>query len=170
MCSPVQDFKGAENPSGEKKPRCRVQVAWPLIQPGVDRPAAVSVSSFFSFMLSVPLFLHSIFFICFSLFLCFALLTVSVSQYIFIHNRSLSPVLHFTLQGERCSFSVQMWFYFLCGLRSDLWAILPADLAKEVLGQVLSETLQLLLQRYTSVRPSYRRHLQVRYCHTCTSV
>ncbi|XP_076585875.1 uncharacterized protein KIAA0825 homolog isoform X1 [Chaetodon auriga] len=65
-------------------------------------------------------------------------------------------------EGERCSFSVQMWFYFLCGLRSDLWAILPADLAKEVLGQVLSETLQLLVQRYAEARPSYKRHLQVR--------
>ncbi|XP_041644003.1 uncharacterized protein KIAA0825 homolog [Cheilinus undulatus] len=65
-------------------------------------------------------------------------------------------------EGERCSFSVQMWFYFLCGLRSDLWAVLPADLAKEVLGQVLSESLQLLVQRYARARPSYNRHLQIR--------
>ncbi|TKS78887.1 hypothetical protein D9C73_012286 [Collichthys lucidus] len=65
-------------------------------------------------------------------------------------------------EGERCSFSLQMWFYFLCGLRSDLWAILPADLAKEMLGQVLSETLQLLVQRYAMARPSYKRHLQIR--------
>lgn len=59
-------------------------------------------------------------------------------------------------------FSVQMWFYFLCGLRSDMWAVLPAQLAKEVLGHVLSETLQLLVQRYNNVRPSYGRQLQVR--------
>ncbi|TNM89764.1 hypothetical protein fugu_003998 [Takifugu bimaculatus] len=65
-------------------------------------------------------------------------------------------------EGERCSFSVQMWFYFLCGLRSDLWAVLPAGLAKELLGQVLSETLQLLVRRYTRARPSYERHLQIR--------
>ncbi|XP_042344132.1 uncharacterized protein KIAA0825 homolog isoform X2 [Plectropomus leopardus] len=65
-------------------------------------------------------------------------------------------------EGERCSFSVQMWFYFLCGLRSDLWAFLPAELAKDVLGQVLSETLQLLVQRYARARPSYKRHLQIR--------
>ncbi|XP_056275657.1 uncharacterized protein KIAA0825 homolog isoform X2 [Pseudoliparis swirei] len=65
-------------------------------------------------------------------------------------------------EGERCSFSVQMWFYFLCGLRSDLWAVLPAETAKEVLGQVLSETLQLLVQRYARARPSYKRHMQVR--------
>uniref|UniRef100_A0AAQ6IIW2 Uncharacterized protein n=1 Tax=Anabas testudineus TaxID=64144 RepID=A0AAQ6IIW2_ANATE len=71
-------------------------------------------------------------------------------------------------EGERCSFSVQMWFYFLCGLRSDLWAVLPAEMAKEVLGQVLSETLQLLVQRYARACPSYKRHLQIRYL--CTSL
>ncbi|XP_058493319.1 uncharacterized protein KIAA0825 homolog isoform X1 [Solea solea] len=65
-------------------------------------------------------------------------------------------------EGERCSFSVQMWFYFLCGLRSDLWSVLPADVASEVLGQVLSETLQLLVQRYARARPSYKRHPQIR--------
>ncbi|XP_023129482.2 uncharacterized protein KIAA0825 homolog isoform X1 [Amphiprion ocellaris] len=65
-------------------------------------------------------------------------------------------------EGERCSFSLQMWFYFLCGLRSDLWAVLPGDLAKELLGQVLSETLQLLVRRYARARASYKRHLQIR--------
>ncbi|XP_029367115.1 uncharacterized protein KIAA0825 homolog [Echeneis naucrates] len=65
-------------------------------------------------------------------------------------------------EGERCSFSVQMWFYFLCGLRSDLWTILSAEMAKDVLGHVLSETLQLLVQRYARARPSYKRHLQIR--------
>lgn len=90
MCSPVQDFKGAENPSGEKKPRCRVQVAWPLRRPGVDRPAAVSVSSFFSLMFSVPLFLHSIFF--FYLLLPFPLFcsTDSVRITIYLHPQPLS--------------------------------------------------------------------------------
>ncbi|KAA8592898.1 hypothetical protein FQN60_018353, partial [Etheostoma spectabile] len=48
-------------------------------------------------------------------------------------------------EGERCSFSVQMWFYFLCGLRSDLWAVLPAEMAKEVLGHVLCDVTAVLL-------------------------
>nr|XP_019949157.1 PREDICTED: uncharacterized protein KIAA0825 homolog [Paralichthys olivaceus] len=65
-------------------------------------------------------------------------------------------------EGERCSFSVQMWFYFLCGLRSDLWAVLLPELAKDVLGQVLSDTLLTLVQRYTKAQPSYKRHLQIR--------
>ncbi|XP_054629788.1 uncharacterized protein KIAA0825 homolog isoform X2 [Dunckerocampus dactyliophorus] len=65
-------------------------------------------------------------------------------------------------EGEHCSFSVQMWFYFLCGLRSDLWAVLPPQLAKELLGLVLAETLQVLVQRYARAQPSYKRHLQIR--------
>ncbi|XP_020561665.1 uncharacterized protein KIAA0825 homolog isoform X3 [Oryzias latipes] len=65
-------------------------------------------------------------------------------------------------EGERCSFSLQMWFYFLCGFRSDLWMVLPAELAKDLLGQVLMETLQLLGKRYARVRASYKRHLQIR--------
>lgn len=103
---------------------------------------------------------------CSCIFPLFAL-TVSVSLQN-LHLQLLPQVSHPPLQGERCSFSVQMWFYFLCGLRSDLWAVLPADLAKEMLGQVLSETLQQLVQRYSSVRPSYRRQLQVR-CYSCAS-
>ncbi|XP_007562817.1 uncharacterized protein KIAA0825 homolog isoform X1 [Poecilia formosa] len=65
-------------------------------------------------------------------------------------------------EGERCSFALQMWFYFLCGLRSDLWSVLPSELAKDVLGYVLAETLQLLVRRYSRVRASYKRHLQIR--------
>lgn len=36
-------------------------------------------------------------------------------------------------------------------------------MAKELLGQVLSETLQVLVQRYARAQPSYKRHLQIRY-------
>lgn len=130
--------------------------------PGVDRPASVSVSlSSLSCFLSLPrsLFLSLYFY----LFLCFCF-TVNIHITTYLHLQTPSPSFHrFLPQGERCSFSVQMWFYFLCGLRSDLWAVLPPDLAKEVLGQVLSETLQLLVRRYAWARPSYKRHLQIRY-------
>ncbi|KAG9354333.1 hypothetical protein JZ751_001038 [Albula glossodonta] len=65
-------------------------------------------------------------------------------------------------EGERCSFSIQMWHYFLSGLRSDLWAVLPSGLAQEVLAQVLSQTLELLVQRYSQACPSYNRTQQMR--------
>lgn len=105
---------------------------------------------------SLPLFL--------SLLLCFFFFTVNVHNTIYLHllpSPSHPPLS--SPQGERCSFSVQMWFYFLCGLRSDLWAVLPPEMAKDVLGQVLAETLQLLVRRYARARPSYKRHLQIRY-------
>ncbi|XP_076852059.1 uncharacterized protein KIAA0825 homolog [Brachyhypopomus gauderio] len=65
-------------------------------------------------------------------------------------------------EGERCSFSIQMWHYFLCGLRSDLWGALSPTLAQDTLAQVLAQTLELLLQRYSRARPSCRRLPQIR--------
>ncbi|CAJ1068534.1 uncharacterized protein KIAA0825 homolog isoform X4 [Xyrichtys novacula] len=90
---------------------------------------------------------------------CFQVCSTCILQDAESHHWSDPKPLY---EGERCSFSVQMWFYFLCGLRSDLWAVLPAELAKEVLGQVLSQTLQMLVQRYARARPSYKRHPQIR--------
>lgn len=66
-------------------------------------------------------------------------------------------------QGERCSFSIQMWHYFLSALRSDLWSTVSPLLAKQTLAQVLAQTLELLLQRYSRAQPSYKRHPQIRY-------
>lgn len=135
-----------------------MQVAWPLRHPGVDRPACVSASLFlllqsFSLTLSFFPFLTPL-----------SVFTVSFHMITCLHLQSPLPqIYHFLPQGERCSFSVQMWFYFLCGLRSDLWAVLPAELARDVLGQVLTDTLQLLVRRYARARASYKRHLQIRY-------
>lgn len=66
-------------------------------------------------------------------------------------------------QGERCSFSIQMWHYFLSALRSDLWSTVSPSLAQQTLAQVLAQTLELLLQRYSRAQPSYKRHPQIRY-------
>ncbi|XP_045082705.1 uncharacterized protein KIAA0825 homolog [Coregonus clupeaformis] len=65
-------------------------------------------------------------------------------------------------EGDRCSFSVQMWHYFLTGLRTDLWLAVPGSVGRDVLAQVTSESLQVLVQRYSRARPSYKRHLQIR--------
>ncbi|XP_058843423.1 uncharacterized protein KIAA0825-like isoform X1 [Acipenser ruthenus] len=65
-------------------------------------------------------------------------------------------------EGERCSFSIQMWHYYLSALRHDLWSVLPPSLAQEILAQVLSQTLEMLVQRYSQARPTYRRTLQIR--------
>ncbi|KTG04025.1 hypothetical protein cypCar_00005206 [Cyprinus carpio] len=66
-------------------------------------------------------------------------------------------------EGERCSFSIQMWHYFLTGLRSDLWGTVAPLQARKTLAQVLCETLEVLVQRYSRARPSYKRLSQIRY-------
>ncbi|XP_075397401.1 uncharacterized protein KIAA0825 homolog [Tenrec ecaudatus] len=65
-------------------------------------------------------------------------------------------------EGERCSFSLQMWHYFCWALHHDLWTILPPKLAQEILADVLEKTLGLLASRYARARPSYKRTPQIR--------
>ncbi|XP_057254355.1 uncharacterized protein KIAA0825 homolog isoform X1 [Pezoporus wallicus] len=65
-------------------------------------------------------------------------------------------------EGERCSFSVQMWHYFCCALHHDLWTILPPKTAQEILTDVLEESLSILSSRYCQACPSYKRAPQIR--------
>ncbi|XP_053910825.1 uncharacterized protein KIAA0825 homolog isoform X2 [Cuculus canorus] len=65
-------------------------------------------------------------------------------------------------EGERCSFSVQMWHYFCCALHHDLWTILPPKTAQEILTDVLEQTLALLCSRYCQACPTYKRTPQIR--------
>ncbi|KAM6229961.1 uncharacterized protein KIAA0825 homolog isoform 1-T2 [Porphyrio hochstetteri] len=64
-------------------------------------------------------------------------------------------------EGERCSFSVQMWHYFCCALHHDLWTILPPKIAQEILTDVLEQSLAMLSSRYCQACPSYRRTPQI---------
>ncbi|XP_005382312.1 PREDICTED: uncharacterized protein KIAA0825 homolog isoform X3 [Chinchilla lanigera] len=65
-------------------------------------------------------------------------------------------------EGERCSFSIQMWHYFYWALHHDLWTILPPKLAQEILAEVLEKSLGLLASRYAQAHPSYKRTPQIR--------
>uniref|UniRef100_A0A8D0FAE3 KIAA0825 n=1 Tax=Strix occidentalis caurina TaxID=311401 RepID=A0A8D0FAE3_STROC len=65
-------------------------------------------------------------------------------------------------EGERCSFSVQMWHYFCCALHHDLWTVLPPKTAQEILTDVLEQSLALLCSRYCQACPSYKRTPQIR--------
>ncbi|KAI4876814.1 hypothetical protein NFI96_033601, partial [Prochilodus magdalenae] len=47
-------------------------------------------------------------------------------------------------------------------LRSDLWGSLSPALAQQTLAQVLAQTLELLVQRYSRAQPSYKRLPQIR--------
>ncbi|XP_072272252.1 uncharacterized protein KIAA0825 homolog [Pyxicephalus adspersus] len=65
-------------------------------------------------------------------------------------------------EGERCSFSIQMWHYFCCGLRHDLWNVVSPVIAQKILSEVLEQTLALLTFRYCQAHPSYKRASQIR--------
>lgn len=65
-------------------------------------------------------------------------------------------------EGERCSFSVQMWNYHLQGLRHDLWTHCPPKKAQEMFTSVLHSSLVTLATRYSRVTPSNRRVQQFR--------
>ncbi|KAM6289377.1 uncharacterized protein KIAA0825 homolog [Aegotheles albertisi] len=65
-------------------------------------------------------------------------------------------------EGERCSFSVQMWHYFCCALHHDLWTILPPKTAQEILTDVLEQSLDILSSRYCQACPSHKRTPQIR--------
>nr|XP_023403493.1 uncharacterized protein KIAA0825 homolog [Loxodonta africana] len=65
-------------------------------------------------------------------------------------------------EGERCSFSLQMWHFFCWALHHDLWTILPPKVAQEVLAEVLEKSLGLLASRYARAHPSYKRTPQIR--------
>nr|KAF6489782.1 hypothetical protein HJG59_007252 [Molossus molossus] len=65
-------------------------------------------------------------------------------------------------EGERCSFSLQMWHYFSWALHHDLWTILPPTLAQKILAEVLEKSLGLLASRYAWAHPTYKRVPQIR--------
>ncbi|XP_072439144.1 uncharacterized protein KIAA0825 homolog isoform X9 [Chiloscyllium punctatum] len=64
-------------------------------------------------------------------------------------------------EGERCSFSIQMWHYYCSALRYDLWSVLPSRLAQELLAEVLSESLTIFVGRYSQSHPTYNRTSQI---------
>ncbi|KAH9488353.1 hypothetical protein Btru_063709 [Bulinus truncatus] len=66
-------------------------------------------------------------------------------------------------EDERCSFTIQMWNYHLRSTQHDMWAILPPKLAQNLFGSILQDSLLLLTQRYSRVKPSFRRSKQFRY-------
>lgn len=66
------------------------------------------------------------------------------------------------LQGERCSFPIQMWNYHMRGLCYDLWTICSPRLSQDIYSQILHNSLQIFSQRYSHSKPSYRRTSQYR--------
>ena len=76
-------------------------------------------------------------------------------------------------EDERCSYTVQMWNFYLRGVQKDMWGSLPPGLARSFFSSLLQDSLLLLMQRYARIRSSFRRVKQMRYDLTaillCTS-
>ncbi|XP_059169109.1 uncharacterized protein KIAA0825-like [Physella acuta] len=66
-------------------------------------------------------------------------------------------------EDERCSFTIQMWNFYLRSVQHDMWTILPPKLAHNLFGSLLQDSLLILMQRYSRVKPSFRRVKQYRY-------
>ncbi|XP_074651811.1 uncharacterized protein KIAA0825-like [Tubulanus polymorphus] len=64
-------------------------------------------------------------------------------------------------EGERCSFSVQMWNLHMKSLQHDLWFNGPPRLAQSMFSTVLHESLHVFAARLCRVKPSYRRTKQL---------
>ena len=50
-----------------------------------------------------------------------------------------------------------MWWFYIQGLRSDLWCTAPPKLAQKSFGIVVSRTLDIMTVRYLHVTPSAKR-------------
>jgi hypothetical protein len=55
-----------------------------------------------------------------------------------------------------------MWWFYIQGLRSDLWCTVPPKMAQKAFGIVVSRTLDILTVRYLHVTPSPKRVDQFR--------
>ena len=65
-------------------------------------------------------------------------------------------------EGGRCSYSVQMWWYYLETSRQFMWASLPPSMSQKIFISVLNSGLGVLTHRYSKLTPSPARVGQYR--------
>ena len=65
-------------------------------------------------------------------------------------------------EGERCSYSVQMWWYYLETSRQFMWASLQPSMSQKIFISVLNSGLGVLTHRYSKLTPSPARVGQYR--------
>ncbi|XP_076356644.1 uncharacterized protein KIAA0825 homolog [Tachypleus tridentatus] len=87
------------------------------------------------------------------------LLRCGILQDVDSHNwRDLKPF----FEGERVSFTVQMWNFYMRGLVYDLWKFLTASRSQVILGTILVETLKQFSIQYVNALPSDVRTAQMK--------
>lgn len=60
-------------------------------------------------------------------------------------------------ESERGSYTIQMWWLYLQGIRDDLWNSVPPKMSQDVLSGIINESLSVLTVRYTQAEPSQAR-------------
>jgi hypothetical protein len=63
-------------------------------------------------------------------------------------------------EGERCSFSIQMLNYQICGFMHDLQIYVPGRVAAKMISMVMNDVYTFLFNRYSSTCPTLRRTKQ----------
>lgn len=66
---------------------------------------------------------------------------------------------HTHIQGERCSFTIQMWHYHIRGLHDDLWRVggEGGEVMVKILRDVICDSVSFLERRYSKAKPLYGR-------------
>ncbi|CAB4069978.1 unnamed protein product [Lepeophtheirus salmonis] len=65
-------------------------------------------------------------------------------------------------EGQRISFNIQFWWYYMSGIRADLYNSLSSTIAKNILQAVLDDSLSILTVRYCQITPNPARMPQFR--------
>ncbi|XP_067647757.1 uncharacterized protein [Eurosta solidaginis] len=60
-------------------------------------------------------------------------------------------------ESERGSYTVQMWWHYIQGIKDDLWNSVPPKMAQRIFAGILNETLSVLTARYSLILTSVER-------------
>lgn len=57
-------------------------------------------------------------------------------------------------EGARCSLTVQIWSFYMQGLRNDLWRYTSPRISESILASIFTDTLSLMVTRYAQIEAS----------------
>ncbi|CAD7004473.1 unnamed protein product [Ceratitis capitata] len=60
-------------------------------------------------------------------------------------------------ESERGSYTIQMWWHYIQGIKDDLWNSVPPKMAQRIFAGILNETLGVLSARYSLILTSVER-------------
>lgn len=63
-------------------------------------------------------------------------------------------------ENERSSLTIQMWAFYMQGVRNDLWRYTSPRISESILASIFTDTLSLMVTRYAQIEPTDVRMLQ----------